>query len=120
MPRANFQLHFLPEGETERLHTAMTTFYELRRRARRLPLHALAYAVLLEAGVTERLLQVPLTEPERRQEYGRVKTYMEQGTALGRLPVLRDLADAAVFAASDRTSAMTGAIVNLTCGSIMD
>lgn len=60
-------LKFLPEGETERLHTAMTAFYELRRRARRLPLHALAYAVLLEAGVTERLLQVPLTDSERRQ-----------------------------------------------------
>lgn len=45
---------------------------------------------------------------------------MEQGTVLGRLPVLREVADAAVFAASDRASAMTGTIMNLTCGSIMD
>jgi enoyl-[acyl-carrier-protein] reductase (NADH) len=39
---------------------------------------------------------------------------------LGRLPTLSEVADAAVFAASDPSSAMTGAIVNLTCGSIMD
>ena len=48
------------------------------------------------------------------------KIYMEKGTALGRLPQLREIADAAVLVASDRASAMTGAIANLTCGSIMD
>lgn len=45
---------------------------------------------------------------------------MTDGTALGRLPALAEVANAAVLAASDRASAMTGAIVNLTCGSIMD
>jgi NAD(P)-dependent dehydrogenase (short-subunit alcohol dehydrogenase family) len=59
-------------------------------------------------------------EQERRHEYDRFKTYMEQGTALGWLPALREVAAVAVFAASDRSSAMTGAILNLTCGSIMD
>ncbi len=49
-----------------------------------------------------------------------VRTYMENGTALGRLPTLREVANAAVFLASDRASAMTGTIANLTCGSIMD
>ncbi len=49
-----------------------------------------------------------------------VKAYMENGTALGRLPTLDEVANAAVFMASDRASAMTGAIANLTCGSIMD
>lgn len=49
-----------------------------------------------------------------------VYTYMTGGTALGRLPTLAEVADAAVFAASDRASAMTGAILNLTCGSVMD
>ena len=49
-----------------------------------------------------------------------VKAYMENGTVLGRLPTLDEVANAAVFMASDRASAMTGAIVNLTCGSIMD
>ncbi|MGZ4107894.1 MAG: SDR family NAD(P)-dependent oxidoreductase [Tumebacillaceae bacterium] len=49
-----------------------------------------------------------------------VRTYMENGTALGRLPKLDEVANAAVFMASDRASAMTGTIANLTCGSIMD
>jgi len=49
-----------------------------------------------------------------------VRAYMEQGSALGRLPTLREVADAAVLMASDRASAMTGTIANLTCGSIMD
>jgi 3-oxoacyl-[acyl-carrier protein] reductase len=48
-----------------------------------------------------------------------VGTYMSEGTVLGRLPSLQQVADTAAFAASDRAGAMTGAIVNLTCGSIM-
>ncbi len=39
---------------------------------------------------------------------------------LKRLPTLAEVADYAAFVASDRASAMTGAIVNLTCGSIVD
>jgi NAD(P)-dependent dehydrogenase (short-subunit alcohol dehydrogenase family) len=49
-----------------------------------------------------------------------VRTYMQNGTALGRMPTLEEVANAAVFMASDRASAMTGTIANLTCGSIMD
>ena len=49
-----------------------------------------------------------------------VKKYMEDGTALGRLPTLDEVANAAVFMASDRASAMTGTIANLSCGSFMD
>ena len=45
---------------------------------------------------------------------------MEDGTVLGRLPTLDEVANAAVFMASDRASAMTGTIATLTCGSIMD
>ncbi|MDP3739011.1 MAG: SDR family oxidoreductase [Hyphomonadaceae bacterium] len=48
------------------------------------------------------------------------KAYMDQGTVLGSLPTLQQVADAAVFAASDRAAAITGAIVNLTRGSIMN
>jgi NAD(P)-dependent dehydrogenase (short-subunit alcohol dehydrogenase family) len=48
------------------------------------------------------------------------RTYMENGTVLGRLPTLEEVANAAVFMASDRASAMTGTTMNLTCGSIMD
>ena len=60
---------------------------------------------------------LPETWPEDATE---VRTYMENGTVLGRLPTLDEIASAAVFVASDRASAMTGTIVNLTCGSIMD
>jgi 3-oxoacyl-[acyl-carrier protein] reductase len=41
-------------------------------------------------------------------------------TLLGRLPTLAEVADYAAFVASDRASATTGAIVNLTCGSVVD
>jgi NAD(P)-dependent dehydrogenase (short-subunit alcohol dehydrogenase family) len=38
-------------------------------------------------------------------------------TLLGRLPTLADVADAAVFLASDHAAAITGAVVDVTCGS---
>ncbi|MDQ3085477.1 MAG: SDR family oxidoreductase [Actinomycetota bacterium] len=41
-------------------------------------------------------------------------------TLLGRLPRLAEVAGAAVFAASDDAGAMTGAVLNLTCGAIVD
>lgn len=47
---------------------------------------------------------------------GRAKT----GTLLGRFPRLDEVADYAAFVASDRAGAMTGAIANLTCGSLVD
>ena len=42
------------------------------------------------------------------------------GTLLGRFPTLAEVADYAAFAASDRAGAMTGAIANLSCGSLVD
>ena len=41
-------------------------------------------------------------------------------TLLKRFPTLAEVANFAAFVASDRASAMTGAIVNLTCGSLVD
>ena len=41
-------------------------------------------------------------------------------TLLGRLPRLADLAGTAVYLASDGAGAMSGAMVNLTCGAIID
>ena len=49
-----------------------------------------------------------------------VHRYMTDGTALGRMPTLQQVAETAAFVASDRAEAMTGTIVNLTCGSIMN
>jgi 3-oxoacyl-[acyl-carrier protein] reductase len=42
------------------------------------------------------------------------------GTLLGRFPTLAEVAGFAAFAASDRAGAMTGAIANLSCGSVVD
>jgi len=42
------------------------------------------------------------------------------GTLLGRLPTLAEVAHAVTIMASDRASAMTGTIANVTCGSIVD
>jgi NAD(P)-dependent dehydrogenase (short-subunit alcohol dehydrogenase family) len=42
--------------------------------------------------------------------------WAEDVTLLGRLPMAAQVADAAVFLASDRAAAITGAVVDLTCG----
>jgi 3-oxoacyl-[acyl-carrier protein] reductase len=42
------------------------------------------------------------------------------GTLLGRFPTLAQVADYAAFAASDRAGALTGAIANLSSGSLVD
>ena len=46
--------------------------------------------------------------------------HAERDTLLRRLPTLQQVADAAAFFASDRAAATTGAIINLTCGSLVD
>jgi NAD(P)-dependent dehydrogenase (short-subunit alcohol dehydrogenase family) len=46
--------------------------------------------------------------------------HAESETLLRRLPTLRHVAEAAAYFASDRAGATTGAIVNLTCGSLVD
>ena len=56
----------------------------------------------------------------RPPEIAEVEKYMNAGTARGLLPRLSEIADAASFAASSRAAAMTGTILNLTCGSVMD
>jgi 3-oxoacyl-[acyl-carrier protein] reductase len=43
-----------------------------------------------------------------------------QSTLLQRLPTLAQIAETAAFLASDRAGAITGAIVNLTCGAQVD
>ncbi|MEU3795227.1 SDR family oxidoreductase [Streptomyces fructofermentans] len=45
---------------------------------------------------------------------------MAQGTLLKRLPTLSEIAETAAFLASDRAGAMTGAIVNLSAGALVD
>jgi 3-oxoacyl-[acyl-carrier protein] reductase len=43
-----------------------------------------------------------------------------EGTLLKRLPMLAEVASAAVMMASDRASAITGAVANVTCGETVD
>lgn len=45
---------------------------------------------------------------------------LAQQSVLRRLPTLDDIANVAAFAASDHAGAMTGAILNLTCGHVVD
>lgn len=45
---------------------------------------------------------------------------MAESTMLKRLPTLSEVAETAAFLASDRAGAMTGAVVNLSCGSLVD
>jgi NAD(P)-dependent dehydrogenase (short-subunit alcohol dehydrogenase family) len=45
---------------------------------------------------------------------------LAQGTLLKRLPMLSEIAETAAFLASDRAGAMTGAIVNLSGGALVD
>jgi 3-oxoacyl-[acyl-carrier protein] reductase len=42
------------------------------------------------------------------------------GTSLGRLPLLVEVANTCAFAASEHAGAITGAVLNLTCGAIVD
>ena len=58
--------------------------------------------------------------PEHAEMFKEFKAYMTSGTILGRMTTLAEVANAAAFAASDRATAISGAIMNLTCGSVMD
>ena len=48
------------------------------------------------------------------------QSVMDSVTLLKRLPKLKELADTAVFIASDKASAITGTVINLSCGVIVD
>jgi len=45
---------------------------------------------------------------------------MESFTLLKRLPALHEVANTAVFMASDNATAITGTVINVTCGSVID
>ena len=52
--------------------------------------------------------------------YEQVVSRLEQATLLKRLPTSTDTARLAAFLASDAAGTVTGAIVNASCGSVMD
>jgi 3-oxoacyl-[acyl-carrier protein] reductase len=59
----------------------------------------------------------PETAPDVPEEAIRA---LVEDTLVGRLPLLAEIGAAAVFAASDQAGATTGAVLNLTCGAIVD
>ena len=72
---------------------------------------ALSHSNEVFEGVSKR---VGIPVMEMLEQHGRANTL------LGRLPKLAEVAETAAFIASNRGGAMTGAIVNLTCGSMTD
>ncbi|NEW51488.1 SDR family oxidoreductase [Nocardia cyriacigeorgica] len=61
----------------------------------------------------------PETMPELAEEDS-VLDPLIGDTRLGRLPRLAEVAHTAVYAASDSAGAMTGAVLNLSCGALVD
>jgi NAD(P)-dependent dehydrogenase (short-subunit alcohol dehydrogenase family) len=58
--------------------------------------------------------------PSEPFDEGSVGKFMTDGTILGRLPSLAEVGDTAAFLASDRASAITRTVINLSCGSVLD
>jgi 3-oxoacyl-[acyl-carrier protein] reductase len=62
----------------------------------------------------------PETTPGVEEAFPEGIRRLVDGTALGRLPRLAEVGETAAFLASDDAGAITGAVVNLTCGAIVD
>jgi ATP-dependent exoDNAse (exonuclease V) beta subunit len=92
---------YLTPDELAALHRAMSAYSEVRGRARRLPIAALAYSVLMEAGVMERVLALPLPEEEREELLSQLRAALEAFGQLeevwtrlhGTPPLLADVGD---------------------------
>jgi 3-oxoacyl-[acyl-carrier protein] reductase len=63
---------------------------------------------------------VPETFPEGFEGAEQITKMIEDQTLLGRAATLEDIGNAAVFAASDWARTMTAAIVNVSCGALID
>ncbi|HSR23656.1 MAG TPA: ATP-dependent DNA helicase [Candidatus Eisenbacteria bacterium] len=118
-PGPDFAAYLTPE-ELRAIHAAVTAFTGVARRARRLPLSALAYTVLVEAGVMERVLHLPLPEDEREEALGELRSALDAFAQLeevwtrlhGGPPALADVAprlDSLVARAVDDAEAVAGA-----------
>lgn len=95
-----------------------------RQLARELGPHGVRVIWLRTTGLPEALKDAGELAPD----YGTGKrmtpeehiAWMREGTMLGRLTSLAELGNVAAFVASDRASAMTGCVANLTCGMVPD
>jgi 3-oxoacyl-[acyl-carrier protein] reductase len=75
--------------------------------------HGIRFVTLATGGVPE-------TFPAGFEEADQITKMIEDQTLLGRAATLEDIGNAAVFAASDWARTMTSAIVNVSCGALLD
>jgi NAD(P)-dependent dehydrogenase (short-subunit alcohol dehydrogenase family) len=75
--------------------------------------HGIRVVTLASGGVPESL-------PEGFDGRDSIVEMIEAQTLLGRAATLEDVGNAAVFAASDWARSLTGAIVNVSCGALID
>jgi NAD(P)-dependent dehydrogenase (short-subunit alcohol dehydrogenase family) len=75
--------------------------------------HGIRVVTLATGGVPESL-------PEDMEGRQAIAEMIEAQTLLGRAATLEDVGNAAVFAASDWARSVTGAIVNVSCGALVD
>jgi 3-oxoacyl-[acyl-carrier protein] reductase len=75
--------------------------------------HGIRFVTLASGGVPETL-------PESLEGAEKITEMIEAQTLLGRAATLEDVGNAAVFAASDWARTMTAAIVNVSCGALID
>jgi 3-oxoacyl-[acyl-carrier protein] reductase len=75
--------------------------------------HGIRVVTLASGGVPESL-------PEGFEGRQRIVDLIEGQTLLGRAATLEDVGNAAVFAASDWARTLTAAIVNVSCGTLID
>jgi 3-oxoacyl-[acyl-carrier protein] reductase len=75
--------------------------------------HGIRFVTLASGGVPESL-------PEGFDGRQAIVEMIEKQTLLGRAATLEDIGNAAAFAASDWARSMTAAIVNVSCGALID
>jgi 3-oxoacyl-[acyl-carrier protein] reductase len=75
--------------------------------------HGIRFVTLASGGVPE-------TFPDDFDGADQITKMIEDQTLLGRAATLEDVGNAAVFAASDWARSMTAAIVNVSCGALID
>jgi 3-oxoacyl-[acyl-carrier protein] reductase len=72
---------------------------------------------------SEGLPETWTTDTEEAKPFGHLQEFhdlLEGRTLLRRLPTLAEVGNVAAFVASDRASAMTATVANVTCGSVVD
>jgi 3-oxoacyl-[acyl-carrier protein] reductase len=84
-----------------------------RQLAAELGPHGIRFVTLASGGIPESL-------PEGFDGRAEIVELIEGQTLLGRAATLEDVGNAAVFAASDWARSMTAAIVNVSCGALVD